>query len=167
MAGQADKKLARENAKTLNNLFYQFLIFNIIYILVRIFYFYPTFTTWVAVKYFTTTGITLYLGYQLLQFGTPRYQNGVLISPGNDLAAKGLTEYMFDVIYVTWCIHMLSIVWEGAWWFYLIIPGYAIYKAWDVLFRPYFGANANETPGLSKRQQKRQQRQESGMSKVK
>ena len=69
-----------------------FFLKQIIYILVRICYFYSTFTAWVAVKYITTTGITLYLGYQLQLFGTPRYQNGILISPGNDLAAKGLTE---------------------------------------------------------------------------
>jgi hypothetical protein len=60
----------------------------------------------------------------------PTYHpNGDLKRPGEDLDAKGLTEFMWDVLYWTW-INLLAVIVLGnrAWWAYLVVPGYAVYS---------------------------------------
>lgn len=40
--------------------------------------------------------------------------------PGQDLEAKGLTEWMWDVLYWTWgCVVLVALVGDWAWWFYV------------------------------------------------
>ena len=59
----------------------------------------------------------------------PQYHpNGDLRRAGEDLDAKGLTEFMWDIVYWTW-INLVFVVILGnkAWWAYLVVPGYAIY----------------------------------------
>ena len=42
--------------------------------------------------------------------------------------AKGLTEFMWDVLYWTWaCIAGGALVGNGAWWMYAVVP---VYSAW-------------------------------------
>lgn len=48
---------------------------------------------------------------------------------GEDLDAKGLTEFFWDVIYWTW-INLVLVVVLGnrAWWLYLVVPAYTVYS---------------------------------------
>ena len=42
---------------------------------------------------------------------------GELVRSGDDLDAKGLTEWMWDVLYWTWgCTALASLVGDQAWW---------------------------------------------------
>ncbi|KZW03947.1 DUF788-domain-containing protein [Exidia glandulosa HHB12029] len=68
----------------------------------------------------------------LVSIGTPRRDaRGELISPGDDLEAGGLTEYAWDVVYVTWICQLGSAaLGEWFWYLYLVIPVYAVYKLW-------------------------------------
>lgn len=56
--------------------------------------------------------------------------DGSIRSAGSDLSEKGLTEFMWDIVYWTW-INLIAVMVLGnwAWWLYLVVPGYAIYAA--------------------------------------
>lgn len=59
--------------------------------------------------------------------GSPRRDSttGALIAPGEDLGAPGVTEWCFDVIYVTWaCLVGSSLLGEFVWWLYLSVSRY-------------------------------------------
>ncbi|CAJ0761934.1 3764_t:CDS:2, partial [Entrophospora sp. SA101] len=157
-AKQSEKKIAHENLKYLQNLKQGFLIVNLIYFIYRILYHYDTFTIWTATKYSLTLAVSLFLWKQLISYGTPRYRyDGSIDWSGQDLNSEGLTAYMFDVIYVTWFVHMAR---------------FAFYKIWSVFIQPfvkgYFGGgfggnNLDEsTAKKSKRQQKLEKQQQDG-----
>ncbi|KIW99187.1 uncharacterized protein Z519_00850 [Cladophialophora bantiana CBS 173.52] len=59
----------------------------------------------------------------------PTYHaNGDLKKAGEDLDAKGLTEFMWDIVYWTWInLILVMIVGNRGWWVYLIVPAYAVY----------------------------------------
>lgn len=45
-----------------------------------------------------------------------------MIDPGSDLAQQGMTEYMFDILYLTWGIQLLvAFTTTWAWWLYLLV----------------------------------------------
>ncbi len=44
-----------------------------------------------------------------------------MAAQGNDLQQSGLTQYMFDIIYVTWFVQLASLLWSKFWYLYLIV----------------------------------------------
>ncbi|CAG8648430.1 4604_t:CDS:2, partial [Funneliformis caledonium] len=91
-AKQSDKKISQENLRYLKNLKLSFLSVNAVYILYRILLNYSTFTFWLGTGYVITTGITLFLWKQLVNYGTPKYDaRGTVVWPGDDLNSEGLT----------------------------------------------------------------------------
>lgn len=97
----------------------------------------------------------------------PTYSNGDLKRAGEDLEAKGLTEWLWDILYWTWGCVLLAIVFGNkAWWLYLAVPMYSAYLA----FTTFTGArqslaglggagDAGATAGAqSKRQAKMEKR---------
>ena len=49
---------------------------------------------------------------------------------GEDLEAKGLTEWMWDVLYWTWgCEACVALFGDRVWWAYLLVPAYSAYLA--------------------------------------
>jgi len=86
---------------------------------------------------------------------------------GEDLDAKGLTEWMWDVIYWTWaCVLFTAVAGNWAWYFWLVAPLYSAWLAWTKFSgaRQGFaggmgGAGGEETPAAqSKRQAKMEKR---------
>lgn len=73
----------------------------------------------------------LAIEFYLDRLAQPSYKpDGALRRAGEDLEAKGLTEFMWDIVYWTWINLILVIVLGNrAWWLYLVVPGYAIYAA--------------------------------------
>lgn len=73
--------------------------------------------------YFLSAGLAGWLQFQLESVGTPRFdEKGGVITSGSDLGQEGLTEYMFDVIYLTWGIQILvAFTTTYAWWLYLLV----------------------------------------------
>ena len=64
------------------------------------------------------------LFHHLSSIGLPRRDptTGTLIAAGEDLAQPGVTEYCWDVIYVTWiCQVGSSLFGEFVWWLYLTV----------------------------------------------
>lgn len=67
----------------------------------------------------------------LERLARPSYNpDGSLRRAGEDLDAKGLTEFMWDILYWTWInLFAVAVFGNRAWWLYLVVPGYAIYAA--------------------------------------
>jgi hypothetical protein len=74
--------------------------------------------------------------YVLESSGRPKYDasTGALKSSGEDLGAQGLTDYMFDVIWVTWgAVVLVTLFGNWAWWIWMIVPAYGVYMGWGLL----------------------------------
>ncbi|KAF9165229.1 hypothetical protein BGX21_009687 [Mortierella sp. AD011] len=135
MANSSQKKIAHENGKTLLSLRKGFIW--AFYIFYRIIYQWNTFGIKLALGYFLTAGLNVFLYLQINALGRSRYNaNGELVSAGEDLSQEGLIQYAFDIIYVTWFVHVSSAFWSKMWWFYLTIPAYAGWKAWHLAIKP-------------------------------
>ena len=83
------------------------------------------------------------------------------------MEAKGLTEFMWDVLYWTWaCIAGAAIVGDKAWWMYSAVPVYATYMAISMVMsmRSGMAGMAGQSDGgadgamESKRQRKMEKR---------
>ncbi len=74
--------------------------------------------------------------YILETTGRPKYDvtNKSLKNAGEDLAAPGLTEYMFDIIWVTWA-SLIAVIAVGNWgWVvWTVVPVYGAYKGYGLL----------------------------------
>ena len=96
---------------------------NALFILIR-FVMRRSSATWsLSLMYLLTAGLAGWLQFQLESVGRPKYDSrGGLITSGSDLGQAGLTEYMFDVVYLTWGIQLLvAFTTTYAWWLYLIV----------------------------------------------
>ncbi|KAJ1987752.1 hypothetical protein H4R33_002714, partial [Dimargaris cristalligena] len=146
-ANNASKKLAVTNQQTIQRLQLLFFAINGLYVFIRFVVCFGTVSWAVAVAYVGTFLVSLFMFQQLVSMGQPRYgPSGDLVSAGEDLAAPGLTSYMFDILYVTWFIHLGSLVTHYVWYLYLIIPGYAVVKLGGFIwpFLAGFGAGQAE-----------------------
>lgn len=66
----------------------------------------------------------------------PTYQDGDLKRAGEDLEAKGLTEWMWDVVYWSWGnVVVAALVGNWAWWG-MVVP--VLYSVW-LAFTTYTG----------------------------
>jgi hypothetical protein len=83
------------------------------------------------IPYLLLSAPALVLEFYLDRLGRPSYTaDGSLRRAGEDLEAKGLTEFMWDIVYWTWINIVLVIVFgDKAWWLYLVVPGYSVYLA--------------------------------------
>lgn len=125
MAQKAKKDRARSNAATLNNLHIGSAVVNVLFLLSH-FLLWPR--SLVAYGLFATP--SLVCEYVLEVSGRPKYDSatGALKTSGEDLAAAGLTEYMFDVVWVTWAA-ALAVIFFGNWGWLLwaVLPAYGVY----------------------------------------
>ncbi|TFK76151.1 putative opsin [Pluteus cervinus] len=123
-----------------------------------------------------------FLSNYLVKIGTTRRDpiSGTLISYGEDLSQPGVTEWCFDIVYVTWACQVGSGAFgDWFWWFYMVIPLYAVFKVWTSFIGPAFGSslfssNSQENGSTeegptagSKRQEKLRKRSERGDPRVK
>ncbi|KAG0343608.1 hypothetical protein BG004_005141 [Podila humilis] len=177
-ANSSQKKIAHENGKKLLSLRKGFIW--AFYIFYRIVYHFGTFGFKLAFGYIFTAALTVFLYTQINAMGQPRYNiKGELVDAGQDLSQEGLVQYAFDIIYVTWFVHVTSALWSKMWWFYLSIPAYAGYKAWHLAVKPMLARNAasagsesssaasgSADGAKSKRREKMEKRAEKGGSQV-
>ncbi|KAG0224126.1 hypothetical protein BGX31_008187 [Mortierella sp. GBA43] len=144
------------------------------YIFYRIVYHWSTFGWKLGFGYFFTAGLSIFLYTQIDAIGRPRYNDkGELAGSIEDLTQEGLIQYAFDIIYVTWFVHVTSAFWSKMWWFYISIPVYAGWKAWQLAIKPMLGRNSASAAGdaaasgstegaKSKRREKMEKRAEKG-----
>lgn len=133
MAGKARKDLAKANAAALSNLHLASIALNSTFVLFSFFI-----RSRSLLAYSLLSIPALACQYILESSGRPKYTtaNGksTLRTAGEDLSAPGLTEYMFDVIWVTWaCLVSVLAFGNRAWWLYAVVPVFGAWKAWGLL----------------------------------
>jgi hypothetical protein len=168
MANASAKRIAAQNEVALRNLQRGMFIANILYFSLRFLLPWRAFPpSWGQLTVYGLTALpTLVLYRHLSSIGLPRRDptTGILISSGEDLNQPGVTEWCWDVIYVTWgCAVGSSLLGNWVWYLYLSIPAFACYKIYSSFISPMLAARSgmavsteedDGSEGLSKRQQK-------------
>jgi len=130
MAQKAKKDRAKANTTSLNNLHIGTLAINFIFLLFNL-----LFKRRSLVAYLLFSIPCVVAEYILETTGRPKYDASTkaLKSSGEDLAAPGLTEYMFDIIWVTW-LSLVCVILFGNWgWIvYSVVPIYGAYKGYGL-----------------------------------
>lgn len=118
-------------------------------------------------RYVLLSAPGLVIEFYLDRLSRPSYNaDGSLRRAGEDLDAKGLTEFMWDILYWTWINLILVLIFGNrAWWLYLVVPSYAVYSAVTTasgikgaLGGLAGGGGEAGTESTSKRQQKMEKR---------
>ncbi|QPG74310.1 hypothetical protein FOA43_001637 [Brettanomyces nanus] len=171
MAGQAEKKQAQNNLLVLKEIHIISLIVNLVSLLCLIIFRRPG-----NYKPYLLLSIPGWLcEYILERIGRPKYETDsvsgypVLVRAGEDLRQVGLTEYMFDVFYLTQGSDILMCLFGSnkVWWLLALVPVYAAYKIFGLWLR-FRGSKQSATkaqadgargqPEKSKRQLKKEAR---------
>ncbi len=129
MAQKAKKDRAKANAAALYNLHAGSALVNGLFLV-----FWYLFKSRSLLLYLVLSLPGLLCQIFLEQTGRPAYDgSGALKSAGEDLAAQGLTEYMFDVVWVTWSTVVLVILFGNKLWLlWAIVPAYGAYKGFNL-----------------------------------
>ncbi|KAI0481548.1 hypothetical protein F4859DRAFT_424358 [Xylaria cf. heliscus] len=158
MAQKARKDRAKGNAAILKNLHIGTLIVNAAFILSNLL--------------FKRRSLLLYVLYSipsviceviLESTGRPKYDasTNALKTAGEDLSAPGLTEYMFDIVWVTWgCMVLVAFIGNWGWSLWCVIPAYGALKALDILgtTRGMKGVQQQQTSGAQVAGNRKQRR---------
>lgn len=180
MASSSEKKQAARNLAILTSLhklsgIINFLAFICVYIIRR-----PSSGKF---RFILFSIPSIFCEWTIEKIGRPNYSTDpdgykILVKPGDDLQQSGLTEYMFDIVYLTLFIDILMCLFGSmkVWWILLVVPGYAGWKLKGIattvlgMFMPSLrgrnssaaaAAGAGEdtgTAGKSKRQAKLEKR---------
>lgn len=125
MAQKAKKDRAKSNTAALSNLHIGSATVHTLFLA-----FHFLFRSRSLLAYGLLSAPSLICQYVLEVSGRPKYDPSTkaLKSSGEDLAAPGLTEYMFDVIWVTWA-SLVSVMLFGNWGWLLwaVLPAYGLY----------------------------------------
>ncbi|KAM6484442.1 hypothetical protein HDV62DRAFT_298426 [Trichoderma sp. SZMC 28011] len=130
MAQKAKKDRAKSNAASLNNLHIGSLVVHVLFLLSHF-----LLRSRSLLVYGLLSVPSFICEFILESSGRPKYDaaTGALKTSGEDLAAAGLTEYMFDVIWVTWA-SIVSVILFGKWGWLLfaVVPAYGAYLAYGL-----------------------------------
>jgi hypothetical protein len=131
MAQKAKKDRAKSNTTALNNLHIGSAIANSLFLL-----FHYLFKTRSLILYATLSIPAVVCEIVLEKSGRPSYDpiTKTLKAAGEDMAASGLTEYMFDIVWVTWA-SLAAVIFLGNWgWLlWLAVPAYGAWKGYSLL----------------------------------
>ena len=125
MAQKAKKDRAKANTSTLNNLHIGTLAINATFILFSL-----LFRRRSYLAYLLLSIPSFVAEYILETTGRPKFDPNTkaLRSAGEDLAAPGLTEYMFDIVWVTWfSLVVVMLFGNWGWISWAIVPAYGAY----------------------------------------
>ncbi|PSS21058.1 Transmembrane protein [Actinidia chinensis var. chinensis] len=165
MANQGAKKRKEENSRHMKNLLRLIIACNVIYLVVRAGIFRSTFNWrhWLGFMMTCFAYIVPYL--QLASMAKPAYaDDGELLDGGFDMSTGGICGYLHDVIYITAFVQVTSIISEKFWYIYLVIPGFAAYKLFDVFkgFLPNGSQEGEEDEKTRKKREKMEKRASRG-----
>ncbi|KAL8788697.1 MAG: hypothetical protein Q9213_001511 [Squamulea squamosa] len=169
MAQKAAKQQAARNIAILKRTHLISLAITILFVLLRLYVFRASCTraTYLLYGFLSAPAFTIQVWFE--RIGRPvSAPNGELKKSGEDLEAKGLTDFMWDVLYWTWaCTVTASIFGDKAWWGYAVVPLYSVWLAWTTFggmrkgMAGMAGGDAGgDTPNgaLSNRQKKQEKR---------
>lgn len=128
---KAAKQLAARNTTKLNQAHLISLGNNVFFLLMRLLVYRSTYTRSALILWVLLSFPAWIVESWLEKIGRPTYaENGELKKSGEDLEEKGLTDFMWDLIYWTWaCIAAAAMVGDKAWWMYAVVPVYSIWTA--------------------------------------
>jgi hypothetical protein len=166
MAQVPSPSYQKPNTARLNQTLVATLVLHGLFILLRAIIFRSSFTRKSALLYVLFSAPQLFINLQFERLGRPKHNaDGGVKRSGEDLEAKGLTEYMWDVTYWSYgCIFFAAIFGDRAWWLWSVIPlysGYLAYTTFTGMRQGYTDAAGVPQPGAatqSKRQQKMEKR---------
>jgi len=129
MAQKAKKDRAKANISALNTLHVGTLSLNVLFLIFNV-----LIKRRSLLAYVLFSIPCFFVEYMLETTGRPKYDGHTLKTAGEDLAAPGLTEYMFDIVWVTWA-SLVAVILFGNWgWiFYSVVPIYGAYKGYGLL----------------------------------
>lgn len=131
MAQKAKKDRAKANITALNNLHMGSAIVHILFLTFNF-----AWRSRSLLAYGLLSAPSLICEYVLESSGRPKYDPATkaLKSSGEDLASPGLTEYMFDVIWVTWAsLVCVMIFGNWGWLLWSVVPAYGLYMGSGLL----------------------------------
>lgn len=131
MAQKAKKDRAKSNAAALSNLHIGAAAVNGLFLAWSL-----LFRSRSLLVYFLLSLPSFICQFTLEKAGRPKYDGatGALRSSGEDLAAPGLTEYMWDVVWVTWACQVLVLLFGNwLWLVWAVVPAYGAYKGYGLL----------------------------------
>ncbi|KAM6495576.1 Protein of unknown function (DUF788) domain containing protein [Amanita muscaria] len=178
MANAAAKRIANQNESTVKVLKLGMFIPTLLSFILRLL-FRRSWSKGSLAIYIVTFFPAFFLSNYLTKIGTTRRDpiTGTLISYGEDLGQPGVTEWCFDIVYITWACQIGSAIFgDWFWWLYMVIPIYAVFKLWSSVVSPFIlgrktAPTDSDSPtteeATSKRQQKLKKRSERGDSRVK
>ncbi|KAL2848851.1 hypothetical protein BJY01DRAFT_246228 [Aspergillus pseudoustus] len=161
MAQKAAKTLAARNASVLLRTHLITAALHALHLLLHLIFRRPA-----SLKFYYLFAIpTLVIEFYLDRIGRPSHNpaDGSLRSPGEDLGAAGLTEYMWDVLYWTWgCIGAVCLFGDRGWWLWIVVPLYSVWLAYSTVMGMKSGlagfGGAGEQGGAGGPESKRQKK---------
>ncbi|CAD6571647.1 MAG: hypothetical protein TREMPRED_000336 [Tremellales sp. Tagirdzhanova-0007] len=164
-ANASSKRIASANETALRNIQLGLLAINLLAFALRLLFALITSRSFVPSKrviaiHLFSLGATIAVWRWFVLIGTPRKVGGN-IKAGEDLGGKGVIELAWD---------LSAILGDWIWWFYLLIPGFGAYKAFNTvrpilgmlvpsLFGPRAPKNANEAAAQEQGDKRVQQMQ--------
>lgn len=171
---KAAKQLASRNSSTLNRTHLITLLLHTTFLLLRAILFRRTFTRSSLLLYIllASPGALIEIWFEKIARPTTASGSGGAGGgggggrSGEDLDAKGLTEYLWDVLYWTWlCLGLAALVGDYAWLMWGAVPLYSVWLAWSTWKGVSRGGGlmgamgeGGEGAGESKRQKKMEKR---------
>lgn len=132
MQQKAAKQLAARNSATLTRMHIISLLINACFVFLRFLLFQASTNRTNYLLYFIFASPALLVEFWLESIGRPTHApNGEVKKSGEDLDARGLTEFMWDVLYWSWvCTLLAGLFGNMAWWLWSVIPLYSIWVAY-------------------------------------
>eukprot|EP00270_Netrium_digitus_P016320 TRINITY_DN5837_c0_g1_i1.p1 TRINITY_DN5837_c0_g1~~TRINITY_DN5837_c0_g1_i1.p1 ORF type:complete len:174 (+),score=50.90 TRINITY_DN5837_c0_g1_i1:110-631(+) len=157
MANQGAKRRKEENQRHLLLLQYIIVGVNVFYIVVRLSFMYSSFSWRHWLGLILTTSAYKLCYDQIANMAKPTVdERGELLDGGFDLNLGGLCAYLHDIIYITAFVQITSILSDWFWLVYLVIPGFALWKLWELVLQPYFFQHSQEEVEDEKSRKKRE-----------
>jgi len=166
MAQKAAKTLATRNAQKLDQTRLFTLAVHLFFIFIRVLLFRSNTTRKSILLYILFSAPGLLIQFWFEKIGRPIYgsEPGELRRAGEDLEAKGLTEFLWDILYWTYgCVLFAAVIGDRAWWLFLVVPVYSAYLAYTTFTgakQSMAGLAGSAEEGSSTSQSKRQQKLE-------
>lgn len=161
MANKGAKKRKEENEKHMAFLRNVILISNAIYAVLRFGLRFRSLWWFHGVMFLVTSVIYKLVYDQLASMAKPEIDEatGEILDGGFDMKTGGLCSYMHDLLYITSFLQVASILSDKFWWFYLVIPGFGIYKVWPIVYENFLKPAPPEGP-MDEKERKRLEKAE-------
>ncbi|KAI4214773.1 MAG: hypothetical protein LQ351_002849 [Letrouitia transgressa] len=153
MAQKAAKQQASRNSAILKRTHLISLGVNTFFVVLRFVIFGSSLARATWLPYLLLSSPAFAIEIWLERIGRPTTSNSELKRSGEDLEAKGLTEYMWDVLYWTWgCTVTAGIFGNKAWWLWVVVPLYSVWLLWTTFagMRQGMAAMAGESNATGK-----------------